>query len=254
MSAKERTRRPKLERTQPIRSWSTLFEVPPAPHDADSQRRPGGRAERGTSVNDVVSRSVDLGYRVIDEYIRQGQRAAQRINDRSFGPDTLANDFQEVGTRLAQYASDFAALWLEVMQLATVGGTARWPVPPPDSRPAAPPRETPPAAAEEVKPAASAFDHARMKIAVASTQLTEVDLDLRPDAAGRRLLVQTLRAVEAEKPRLTDVTIEEPKGNEPATLRIRVPASQPAGVYNGLIIDEETSRPVGTLSLRVAPE
>ena len=247
MSAKERTRRPKLDRTQPIRRWSTLFEAPPA--------APGSDAPRGASVNDVVSRSVDLGYRVIDEYIRQGQRAAQRINDRSFGPDTLTNDFQEVGTRLAQYASDFAALWIELMQLATVGGAARWPVPPPDSRPPATPRDTPPPpAAAAVKSPVNAGDHARVKIAVASAQLTEVDLDVRPEAVGRRLLIQALRPIEPGKPKLTDVTIDRPDGSEPPTLRIRVPPSQPAGVYNGLIIDEETSRPVGSLSLRVVAE
>jgi hypothetical protein len=206
-------------------------------------------------VNDVVSRSVDLGYRVIDEYVRQGQRTAQRINDRSFGPEAVVNDFQEVGTRLAQYASDFASLWIEVMQVATVGGAPRWPAPPADGRQAPAAHDAPtPAPPEMVSPASAAFDRARVKIAVASTQLTEVDLDLRPEAAGRRLLVQALRAVQAEHPKLTDVTFEPAQGSEPATLRIRVPARQPAGVYNALIIDADSSRPVGTLSLRVIPD
>jgi len=252
MSAKPRSRRPKLERTQPIRSWSALFDVPPRAPGADKRRGPKDGA---ASVNDVVSRSVDLGYRVIDEYIRQGQRTAQRINERSFGPEAVVNDFQEVGTRLAQYASDFASLWIEVMQLATVGGSARWPVPPRDSRPAPTPPDTPPPAAAEKAPSAgTAFDRVRVKIAVASTQLTEVDLDVRPEATARRLLVQALRPVQPEHPKLTDVTFEPAQGTEPATLRIRVPAGQPAGVYNALIIDADSSRPVGTLSLRVMPD
>jgi len=249
MSAKERIRRPKLDRTQPIRSWSTLFDVPPRAPGADARRGARGAA---TSVNDVVSRSVDLGYRVIDEYIRQGQRTAQRINDRSFGTETVVNDFQEVGTRLAQYASDFAALWIEVMQMATVGGAPRWPA---GQRPeSAPPDVAPPAAPDAVASPAAAYDRARVKIAVASAQLTEVDLDLRPEVTGRRLLVQALRAVHPDHPKLTDVLFEPAQGAEAATLRIRVPAGQPAGVYNALIIDADSSRPVGTLSLRVMPD
>ncbi len=58
--------------------------------------------------------------------------------------------------------------------------------------------------------------------------------------------MQALRAVDPEKPRLTDVRFQRASGGEPARLRIRVPSGQPPGVYNGLIIDEQTSRPVGT--------
>ena len=53
-------------------------------------------------------------------------------------------------------------------------------------------------------------------------------------------------------PRLSDITIEGGGADEPPTLRVHVPAGQPAGIYNGMIIDDETGVPVGTLSLRIA--
>ena len=100
-------------------------------------------------------------------------------------------------------------------------------------------------------PPAGAVAVTRVKVAVTSPHPTEVSLDLRPRLTARRLVVQSLRTVEPDKPRLTDVAIEDTGPDEPLTLRIRVPAEQPPGVYNGLIVDEDTSGPVGTVSVRI---
>src|SRR5438128_27418 len=108
VSASDRIRRPPLDRTEPIRAWSSLFGAGP--------------------LNDVVTRSVELGYRVVDEYIRQGQKAAARFGSPSVGAD-----------------------------------------------------------------------------------------------------------------------------GDQVTVRVRAPPDVPAAVYNGLIVDEETSRPAGTVSVRIAP-
>src|SRR5205823_14082767 len=69
---KERIKRPKLERTEPIRSWSALLGVPGAGGG-------DGRAPGSASLEGVVSRSVELGYRVVEDYLRQGQRVAAGI-------------------------------------------------------------------------------------------------------------------------------------------------------------------------------
>jgi len=256
VSSSDRPKRPTPERTQPIRSWSTLFAVPTA-EDAQAGPDPDSPPSepRGAALNDVVSRSVDLGYRVIDEYIRQGQKAARRLNDRSFGTQAVASDLQELGMRMTQYASDFAAVWLEFVQLAATrngaGGaaaTADSPVQPSEASGTHPPA-SPPQASGQVE--AAAAELMRMRIEVVATQLTDVSLDIHPSAARRPLVVHALRAVEPDKPRLTEVTVDAGSEDEPPRLRIRVPAGQPAGVYSGLIIDRQTSRPVGTVSVRV---
>jgi hypothetical protein len=59
--------------------------------------------------------------------------------------------------------------------------------------------------------------------------------------------------VDPEKPRLTDVSFHPATDDEPARLRVSVPEATPPGVYSGLIIDEETSRPVGMLSVTIGP-
>ena len=225
----DRIRRPPLDRTEPIRAWSALFGSGP-----------------GGSLTDVVSRSVELGYRVIDEYIRQGQRVAERFNDRSYGPETVTGDIQELGARMAQYASDFFGLWLDFMQVVMLGGTLRETSAAEDgarARPAAPgngaARRTPEAPAPT-----------RVRIEIVSLRPAEVSLDLRPEAAGRPLVAQGLRAVDPAKPKLDDVALEAGPGGE-LLVRIRVPGDAPPGTYNGVVVDAETSRPLGTLSVRV---
>src|SRR5262249_6551938 len=91
----------------------------------------------------------------------------------------------------------------------------------------------------------------RVRIEVRSAQPTEVAVDIRPEAANRSLIVHALRAVDPDKPRLDGVRFEPGSEEAAACLRINVPAGHPAGVDSGLRIDQETSRPVGTVSLTI---
>jgi hypothetical protein len=224
---KDRIKRPEPSRTQPFRNLSTLLGAPPHRNGEG-----GARAREQTasgSIGEAVSRSVALGYRVVDEYIRQGQRAAQRLNDRSLGPETITRDVQDLTTRMAQYASDFLGVWFEVIELATVGGNGHRNGNHADTPPVAPPIPRP--------LRDTAAERTRVRIAVASAQPAEVALDLAPDADRRTLVVHALRAVDPDKPRLADVRLVAGEPGEPLTLHVKVPDGHPAGVYNGLIID-----------------
>ena len=252
MSAKERLRRPKLERTQPFRRWSALFDV--AESGAGPSEKPAARRAGGAGGEDVVARAVDLGYRVIDEYIRQGQKAARRLSERSYGPQAMTSDMQDLAARMTQYVSEFTALWLDFLQRAAMGAPSmngRAPRPqtstPERTAPDRPGPPAPPASATE------ADDRARVTIDLAAAGPAQVSLDLRTAAATRKLLVHALRAVDPEKPRLTDLSFHPATDDEPARLRVSVPEATPPGVYSGLIIDEETSRPVGMLSVTIGP-
>jgi hypothetical protein len=241
-----RVKRPCLERTRPIRSWSKLLGAPAAADGASAgdagPTPPGGG----------IARSVELGYRVIDDYIRQGRSVAERLGARTYGPEAVGADVQELGARMMRYASDFMAVWVQLMEVS-VGGGAR------------PAREARPPVPEAAGPvAAAATDGApismrepegtRVRVEVASLWPTEVWLDLRPEAATASVVVHALRATDPEIPRLDDVSFANGPANDPPVLRVRIPPSQPPGVYNGLIIDRQTNRPVGTVSVRVARE
>jgi hypothetical protein len=258
MGASDRVKRPVLQRTNPIRSWSTLFGVPRDEAEGEGSVSAGTSSQpepSPQSLNEVISRSVSLGYRVVDEYIQQGQRAAERLRSRSYGAETMADDVQDLTVRMLRYASDFAAVWLDFVQLAAGNQTA------PQSAAAAPGAEGPApetagkaAAAPPSSVAPQAPERASVRIEVIATQPTEVSLDLQPDAGARPLLLHALRAVDPDKPRLTEVSFEPASGGQSARFRIRVPNGQPPGHYRGLIIDEQTSRPVGSVGVRIGAE
>lgn len=245
MNVKKRITRPEPDRTEPIRRWPHLLGMSPdaAPQDGDAPAT-------GRSLNAAVSRSVELGYRVIDEYIRQGQRAAQRLNDRSYGTQAMTSDAQELALRVGQYTSEFAAIWFELIQ-AAVTGAAGQKNGATDGTPAAQTSQTTPRPAPASGQSPVAAEPARVRIAITSPRPAEVSLDLRPELTGRPVIVHALRALDPDKPRVSEVAFEPACNGQPPTLRLRVPAEQPAGVYNAVMVDAETSRPVGTISLRI---
>lgn len=121
-----RIRRPKLPRTAARRSLSVLF-VPPAAASANGGTAPG--AAGSEPWNDVIARSVELGYRVIDDYVRQGEQFARTFGGRAAPPPAAAPPFsdpQDFARRMSQYAMDVTTLWLQMLQGAQ--GAAPWSV------------------------------------------------------------------------------------------------------------------------------
>jgi hypothetical protein len=250
-----RVTRPEPSRTSPFRSWGTLFGLAagaPPPHDGHAGA--SDETRDAASLGDVVSRSVELGYRVVDDYLRQGERAASRLGGgERLGPALLAGEAQDFAGRMTRYASDFLGLWLEFLEIAATGRGAAMPMPPPTSNghPAPPDAPVPPPATPGAASPAAPAERVRVRVEVVSARPAEVSLELRPDLDALALVVHALRAVDPEKPRIDDVTLRRDGAEGPLTLRIRVPEGHPAGVYNGLIIETATSRPVGTVSVRL---
>jgi hypothetical protein len=238
----ERRKRPSLDRTQPVRSWSAALGTPagvaPAP---DAQRSAEGKPR--PRLEDAVARSVELGYRVVDDYIQQGQRAAQRLSEGKLSAEVLSSEVNDLGARIARYASDFFGAWVELLELAAVGSAVRQSAGNGTGDAAAPSVPSPPPAR---RPA-----NGGMRVAVTAGRPVEVALDFRAERVTGTLRAHELRSADATKPRLSDVRItDEPDGNP--VLRIRVPDDHPAGAYEGLLIDAATNRPVGSVRLVVS--
>jgi hypothetical protein len=259
-----RVARPDPERTMPRRSWSTLF-APFGGTDQEANSAGGAATENGSAnagPGETVARAVELGYRVIDEYIRQGQKAAQRLSTRTWSPETALRDTQDLTARMTRHASDLVGLWVDLLDTSNMTGAWRataqsWTMDPsaPDAgSPAHGPSDHADDETRSMPGAAGTAPPGRTRIAIeiASERPAEVIVDLRSEDTTRKLVVHSLRAVEPEKPRITEVGIEPATPHAPARLRIRVPTEQPSGTYNALVIDEETSRPVGSVSVRIS--
>jgi len=237
-----RRKRPSLDRTQPVRSWTATLGspggAPPAPVEgprADAKPRP--------RLEDAVSRSVELGYKVVDEYIQQGQRAAQRLSEGKLTAEVLSSEVNDLGGRIARYASDFFGAWVELLELAAVGSAARQGETTINGSPSPEP-EPPPAR----RPAAGG-----LRVEVQASRPVEVSLDLRSERVTGAIRAHDLRSAEPGKPRLTDVTVRADGNRRAPVLRIGVPDGQPDGVYEGLLIDDATNRPVGSVRVLVSP-
>ncbi len=168
MTERKRVRRPRPERTEPIRNWSSMLGGVP-----------NGDGAPATGMADVVQRSVDLAYRVVDEYIRQGQRAAERFSGRNGAAMPSTGDMQDAATQMTRFASDGMRIWLELLGMTTAGGT---PVMPGFGAP-------PPTRAAE-PPAAVTTDATttRVRLALSTRRPVEVAVDLRPEAGSAELV------------------------------------------------------------------
>ena len=229
MSTNDRITRPPIDRTRPIRNWTALLgPFAPAPAPTEGTNPPTGV----DSLGGAVSRSVELGYRVVDEYMRQGQRAALRLQQGRTGAEQWGQDIQDITLRMAQYTSELIGTWVELLNRA------------------GPPRQaTEPVSQEPEQPAPRSG--VPLRVAVVCGQASEVTIELRGDAAGRRLVAHALRAPEPWKPRLEDVEVRDGAAASATVVSVRVPPAQPPGVYEGLIVDEQTSRPVGVVRVTI---
>jgi hypothetical protein len=305
MDSNERVKRPEPQRTQPIRNWWTLFgppgSMPPSGPGMPMPGMPGMPGARPSAPGDAVSQGVQMGYRVIEEYMRQGQNAARSFG-MPYGPGAMPGmpggmpgmpggmpggampgmpgmpggmpgmpGGAQMETLFRSF-SDFMGMWMQVMgrgmpgapdaapratgpaQASGVAGPFAMPdepaTPAPQPQPASAPMPRPHAPASVAQPSEA---QVALTLELESPRRTEVSFDLRPRSLGLPLVVHDLRAPEADKPRISGVVLETVPDEERLILRLRIPAEQPPGIYSGIILDERTSLPRGTLTVRLAP-
>lgn len=275
MAARDRVRKPNPERTEPVRSWGTLFgsaTPPPAAGWPEPAPSHGSDNTRPQTPTDPISNGVQAGYRVIDDYVKQGQNAARLVWGPILGTSggtgsTGGEDLQQRFGTMIRTATDLATLWLDLLGSAP-GGRSLWsagaaypfgagappgavPVSPFSIGQAAPGRPEPVPSAPIPREATRARAGTIVSLDITSARRTEVMLDLRSRSADHALRAHDLRAADSDAPRLTGVTIEGMPGEDCVLVRLRVPDDHPPGLYTGLILDDRTSLPCGTLAVRV---
>lgn len=236
----ERVQRPDLPRSEPIRSWSGLF---------GSGARPGSTR----SAVDSVQRGVELGYRVIDEYVKQGASMAGSFTGPTASRIPGAPDLSEMTERMVKYASDFTSLWFDTMgQVMTAASNGSAPN-------GSPSRSTPsptPAAHEAKAPPVSRTGEPtplRLTLHVRSRATVDVDLALDDGAqVGTALRVEPLRRRGSERA-ITTVSIAPPPAEGgPLRVSIDVPDDTPSGRYTAAVVDEASGQPHGRLTVVVS--
>ncbi len=246
MSQPQRVKRPVLERDRPIRDRSGLFGTA-------TERSPlPGRRSGAPDRSDPVAQAVDTGYRVIEEYMRQGENAARLVGGGQ-PPDTrrMVVDTQDQITQLTHLFSDMAGLWLQLVQ-DMVSRTVSQPTESARSFQ----RGIRPEQVEEPQssPTPSPGFVAAVNVVLQSTLPVTGHVDLHPQYLDSKLQVHDLRGTAAEIPRISNVTFEPAQGTTPARVRVRIPDDQPSGRYNAVLVEEQTGHLAGTLSVVVTQE
>lgn len=244
---RERVRRPEPIRTRPARGgWLDLFGAPGASPRSDST--PPDHDDAQSPGETPLTRAVELGYRVVDDYIRQGQNAARLVAQRAYGPQALQQDAQHLMTRMFEYTSEFSAMWFDFIGTAATG----WPAAGVDraaSAPAPPPRA---AAGDSTSSAATASEkYSTISVYVETDRPVTLRTGLRPIADGVSLRVQALRAASPDLPLLDDLAVSRAGAGAPVVVRIGIPRDHPPGTYGGVIVDDATNVPVGTIQVRI---
>jgi hypothetical protein len=247
-TAIERVRRPSLDRRGPIRdainylrdsdSWTEK-----APRDNPRQEGAGEHSSVG-SFDDVVTQGVKLGYKVIEQYITQGQRVAEQIS-RPFQKGVPEAGTADVVHGMVRLYKDMADVWGNALDLMVrnpvfwswLGSSAQNGVMHPQNG----------------VPGTLNGSGAAFSVEIASPRPTEVMLNVEPSPQPYTPFVHALHAPERNVPPLTSIAFQKsPKSNMPVLL-LKIPLKQPSGLYTGVVVDRETNQPRGTLTVRVLP-
>ena len=193
------------------------------------------------AIDETVAHGVNLGYAVIEDQIRQGERLAERL--RQGEGKSGATPAVEIGVlieRALNVYKDMGAL-----ALAAAETLARNPV----IQSALARAWQGPAAAEN---AAGPGGASQFGVELSSNRRVTVMLDIRPRSEKYTPLVHALHASDPASPPLTHVRFKVGPTFAPV-LHVEIDDSQPAETYSGVVVDAATNEPCGTLSVRVLP-
>jgi hypothetical protein len=237
--ASEREIRPEPERQGPDRTSQLFRDRLGTTARTRTGSRGGESVGDGRTVDQVIADAVGTAYGVIEDNIRHGRHAAERLRHGTYQSADLPDDLSQVVNRLLTLGMDLSMIWFRLMaavlrdpRLAAAFEGAG------GSRPAA--RRTtmrrPP----------------RIVYQVHSSRPHEVDFN--PHAPTRPTIPASADLYHGEGRASPIRGVRFESGGE-GVLRIviTVPDHQPSGTYSGAVIDRDTHEPIGTLRLTIHP-
>ncbi len=268
----ERRKRADPERDAPHRSVTEHIKR----HARTRNRDKGGanpESLASETVPEAISEMVQVGTNVIEDQIRAGRIAAERLRNgkgNSKEPDT---ELTELIQDLVATTKDIGATWLDVLS-NVVTSIAEQTTDPADGTQRGKQGAQPQDASESsstvsratrtehgtsgsaatvssITPADPAVQAVPPLIVVKGVRVREVNLDLRPPSLRFAPLIRHLLASDPNHS-LTSVKFGISPNEPRLVLTVTVPRKQPPGVYSGVIVDESSNEPGGTLSVTVA--
>lgn len=211
---------------------------------ADKSSHNGSDAADAERLDSVVSRAVELGYKVIEEQIQQGQQIAEQLASGNMDPTLINGNVSEIGDRVLRFYSDMGALWFEMIESVirnpAMGDALKNFIPDGGGH-----------TNGATRGAANGRSNIPVEIISPEPTGARVSFDLNTDCDFQSMLAQPLCARDADKQPMNDVHFVPPGDGWPPSIRITIPEGQPAGTYSGLILSAITDEPVGTLCVHI---
>jgi hypothetical protein len=180
----------------------------------------GARGQR--SVNKIITDAVGLGYKVIDEQIRQGREAAERFRGGGYSNSHAEEDVKKLMDRMLYLAKELGVVGFDM-----AGAVVR-----------------------ELRSSSGGGSPADLTIQVQSKKRVELNYHLIPaPAAHFQPSIPPLYAADREVAPLKDIRIEGKAHRR--VLVVEVPDDQPAGTYTAVILDAVSKQGSGFISVTV---
>jgi hypothetical protein len=235
MDKRERIRRPDPERTEPKRDSAAYF------FNAVTGSRPKSKQSRNGAENpdNAVAHGVRLGYQVVEEQIREGQRLAERLRQAAdLKGVTESEGLGPLVGRALHLYKDLGALCVDAVE-ALVRSPALL------SRALQ--------SKTEIEQPFDAGLHEVCAVEISSSHRTQVTLKLARLSRTSLPHVHALHAHDPAIPSLTNVRFSMEHATGIAMLHVDIPDKQYPATYTGVVVDRGTNEPCGTVCIRVIP-
>lgn len=205
----------------------------------EARPQPDADAARGHDA--VILDAVSSAYRVVDDNVREGRRAAERLRAAPPPSSEPPPNAMAVANRLLHVTRDLGATWVDLIVAvlrepevrAMVDRLSLQDRPRAQTSPAG--WTAPTSVTHRVK--------SRKPVEVTLSPMPALNLGAPPGVAG-------LHAIDPASPPIRGVAFSRgPDGG--LEVEIEVPDDHPADVYSGAVVDMESRRPIGTLTVRV---
>jgi hypothetical protein len=189
-----------------------------------AQQDPKRRAPiRGTTQ--AIKKAAELSYTVIEDQCSECRSAVEGIRSGDYSSGQAEEHIKNSVTRAFSLIKDMALLWYDC-----ISATIRNPL-----------------------FAKASAPNIQVAIKTRSAMPVQVECKLQPTNVRFVPSVRALFAADNKLPPLTNLKFTVSPEIEPI-LFVNVPDDQPAGTYSGVIVDAETNKPGGTISVIIEAE
>jgi hypothetical protein len=237
-------------------------------------RRTNGDKVQGPPISESVQQAIGGMVRqssaFIEDQIRAGQAAAERMREGMASSGPLSSDINMMVENLVAATRDVGATWLDLISIilrsigaparpagdpsgGATGGSSGGGRPPPTMPGRTVRRSGRSGAAttlSSITPADASIPGVPPHIMVKGANVTSAALDLRPSSA--RFVPHVRHLVAADPKHSLSAKFSASSDPLRLVLTIDVPAGQPPGIYTGAVVDSSTNEPGGTISVTVA--